>query len=391
MFERRFLTLSFKVFNFIYYMTMAAKSFFNIHFSNLGYTSTQIGTINSIARGVALFILPLWGMASDNFKANKRVLQFAILGTLAFSLMFLTTSNFIIIIILMVFLSSFMNPIRPLYDSLLFSNLGDQQNKYGRYRLWGSIGYTIIVPILGFFLEGTNVSNTFYVMAGLLFLTLLISFKLPKNKVQEETDENKNDEGRFANIGQLFQNKLFVAFLIYVFFMQITMNGNLTYFPLYVLEYGGKEGLFGLTKMVGSISEILILIFSDKILDRFNIKHIFGVSSSAFVIRWVLLGLFPMRSIFLGSQILHSLSFGLFYVTCVNFINKVTEDDVKSTAQNVFTSVYIGLGSIVGNMVGGVIFDRLGGDIMYLTWAALAFTAGLGYYIFLTQTEKRVV
>lgn len=391
MFERRFLTLSFKVFNFIYYMTMAAKSFFNIHFSNLGYTSTQIGTINSIARGVALFILPLWGMASDNFKANKRVLQFAILGTLAFSLMFLTTSNFIIIIILMVFLSSFMNPIRPLYDSLLFSNLGAQQNKYGRYRLWGSIGYTIIVPILGFFLEGTNVSNTFYVMAGLLFLTLLISFKLPKNKVQEETDENKNDEGRFANIGQLFQNKLFVAFLIYVFFMQITMNGNLTYFPLYVLEYGGKEGLFGLTKMVGSISEILILIFSDKILDRFNIKHIFGVSSSAFVIRWVLLGLFPMRSIFLGSQILHSLSFGLFYVTCVNFINKVTEDDVKSTAQNVFTSVYIGLGSIVGNMVGGVIFDRLGGDIMYLTWAALAFTAGLGYYIFLTQTEKRVV
>jgi PPP family 3-phenylpropionic acid transporter len=375
-------------------MTMAAKSFFNIHFSNLGYTSTQIGTINSVARGVALFILPIWGMASDNFKANKRVLQFAIFGTMAFSLMFLTTSNFMIIIILMVFLSSFMNPIRPLYDSLLFSNLGEEgQNKYGRYRLWGSIGYTIIVPVLGYFLEGTNVSNTFYVMAGLLFLTLLISTRLPKNKVQEATTDQKQEEnegGRFANIGKLFENKLFVAFLIYVFFMQITMNGNLTYFPLYVLEYGGKEGLFGLTKMVGSISEILILIFSDKILDRFNIKHIFGVSSSAFVIRWLLLGFFPMRSIFLGSQILHSLSFGLFYVTCVNFINKVTKDDVKSTAQNVFTSVYIGLGSIVGNMVGGVIFDRLGGDIMYLTWAALAFTAGLGYYVFLTQTEKRV-
>ena len=373
---------------------MAAKSFFNIHFSNLGYTSTQIGTINSVARGVALFILPIWGMASDNFKANKRVLQFAVFGTMAFSLMFLTTSNFMIIIILMVFLSSFMNPIRPLYDSLLFSNLGEEgQNKYGRYRLWGSIGYTIIVPVLGYFLEGTNVSNTFYVMAGLLFLTLLISTRLPKNKVQKastDQEQEENEGGRFANIGKLFENKLFVAFLIYVFFMQITMNGNLTYFPLYVLEYGGKEGLFGLTKMVGSISEILILIFSDKILDRFKIKHIFGVSSSAFVIRWLLLGFFPMRSIFLGSQILHSLSFGLFYVTCVNFINKVTKDDVKSTAQNVFTSVYIGLGSIVGNMVGGVIFDRLGGDIMYLTWAALAFTAGLGYYVFLTQTEKRV-
>lgn len=372
-------------------MTMAAKSFFNIHFSNLGYTSTQIGTINSIARGVALFILPIWGMASDNFKANKRVLQLAIFGTMAFSLMFLTTANFIIIIILMVFLSSFMNPIRPLYDSLLFSNLGEEgQNRYGRYRLWGSIGYTIIVPILGYFLEGTNVSNTFYVMAGLLFLTLMISFKLPKNKIQENNNNEADSGGRFANIGQLFQNKLFIAFLIYIFFMQITMNGNLTYFPLYVLEYGGKEGLFGLTKMVGSISEILILLFSNKILDKFNIKHIFGVSSSAFVIRWILLGLFPMRSVFLGSQILHSLSFGLFYVTCVNFINKVTKDEVKSTAQNVFTSVYIGLGSIVGNMIGGVIFDKLGGDIMYLTWAAVAFTAGLGYYIFLTQTEKRV-
>ncbi len=382
--------MHFKLFNFIYYMSFAAKSFFNIHFSNLGYTSTQIGLINSIARGVALFILPFWGIASDSLKANKRVLQFAVIGTMVFSLMFLTTSNLIIIIVLMVFLASFMNPIRPLYDNLLFGFLGDQENKYGRFRLWGSLGYSIIVPILGFFFENTNVSNTFYILSALLFLTLLISMKLPENEIQKSID-NDNDQGRFANIGLLFKNKLFVAFLIYVFFMQITMNGNLTYFPLYVLEYGGKEGLFGLTKMVGSISEILILLFSDKILDRFNIKHIFAVSSSAFVIRWILLGLYPIRIIFLSSQILHSLSFGLFYVTCVNFINKVTKDEIKATAQNVFTSVYIGLGSIVGNMVGGVIFDKLGGDIMYLTWAALAFTAGLGYYIFLSKTEKRVV
>ncbi|MCF8008599.1 MAG: MFS transporter [Halanaerobiales bacterium] len=381
----------FKVFNFIYYMTMASKSFFNIHFSNLGYTSTQIGLINSIARGVALLILPFWGMAADSLQANKKILQLAVVGAMIFSIMFLATSNLVIIIILMVLLALFLNPIRPLYDNLLFSYLGDQGNRYGRYRLWGSIGYTLLVPLLGFFFENTNVSNTFYVISFLLFITLLISFKLPKNKVQQSIEENNNNKKRFANIGDLFKNKLFVVFLIYVFFMQITMNGNLTYFPLYVLEYGGKEGLFGLTKMVGSISEILILIFSDKILDRFKIKHIFAVSSSAFVIRWILLGLFPMKSIFLGSQVLHSLSFGLFYVTCVNFINKVTKDEVKATAQNVFTSVYIGLGSIFGNMVGGVIFDKLGGHIMYLTWSALAFTAGIGYYIFLSKTEKRVV
>ena len=384
--------MSFKVFNFIYYMTMSAKSFFNIYFRELGYTSAQIGLINSIARGVALFILPVWGMLSDSFNANKRFLQLAVFGTMTVSLLFLTTSNFYIYIVLMVFIAIFMNPIRPLYDNLLFGYLGDQENKYGRYRLWGSVGYTIVIPILGYFFENTDVSNTFYVLAGLLFATLLISTRLPKNKVQE-TKESSNDEnqGRFANIGKLFENKLFVAFLIYVFFMQITMNGNLTYFSLYVLEHGGREGLFGLTKMIGSISEILILIFSDKILDKFNIKHIFGVSSSAFVIRWVLLAMFPVRSIFLGSQILHSLSFGLFYVTCVNFINKVTADDVKATAQNVFTSVYIGLGSIVGNMVGGAIFDSLGGDIMYYLWAAIAFTAGLGYYIFLQRKDKIVL
>ena len=90
--------MHFKVFNFIYYMSFAAKSFFNIHFSNLGFTSTQIGLINSIARGVAIFTLPLWGMASDALQANKKVLQYAIFGTMAISLMFLTTANFIIII-----------------------------------------------------------------------------------------------------------------------------------------------------------------------------------------------------------------------------------------------------------------------------------------------------
>ncbi len=379
--------MPFKIFNLFFYMTMAAKSFFNIYFSKMGLSSQEIGIINSVARGVAMFALPFWGIIADNASKNKRVLQFALMGVITVSLLLRTTSSFYIIMLLMVFYSIFSNPIRPLYDSMLFNYLGNKGNEYGRFRLWGTIGYTALVPFLGFFFENTTTAYSFFVLAGLMFISLIVSNKLPS------TASSGLDTGgkKFANFKEILNNRDFVVFLVFVLAMQVTMNANLTYFPLYVLANGGKEGLFGLTKMVGSISEIIILLLSGKILARFKLKNIFVVSALSFALRWLILGLYPSKVIFLASQVLHSLSFGLFYVICVNYVNEVTSDKFRATAQNLFTATYIGLGSIIGNLVGGWMFDNIGGDKMYLIWSIVAFVAGISYFIYLKKMEMHEV
>src|SRR6056297_327839 len=93
---------------------------------SIGLSATQIGFMTSIAKALAITALPVWGMMSDYFEANKKILMFTITGTLVFSLSFLMTESFIIIFVLYSFFMIFSSSVVPLSDSLLLNHLNEK-------------------------------------------------------------------------------------------------------------------------------------------------------------------------------------------------------------------------------------------------------------------------
>ena len=87
---------------------------------------------------------------------------------------------------MLLFYTLFQNPIIPLSDSLLLDYLGEKKNYYGRFRLWGSIGYMFSVSLLGYFLEVTSSVNLFYVYAFILILSIILLKFLPKSRREIE-------------------------------------------------------------------------------------------------------------------------------------------------------------------------------------------------------------
>ena len=361
-------------------MAMAVFTYYNLYFKSIGLTSSQIGTINSIAKAVALLSLPLWGILSDYYKANKKLLLITVTGSLISSFLFLLVESFWwIVLIMMLFLTFFLSTV-PLADAQLLGYLGEESKQYGKYRIWGSIGYTAVVAVIGYFIEHTAAANIFYISALIFFGTLIIIPKLPDDEVSMEL-------GSLAKFKTLLQRKNLFLFILFTFFINLTFKTNNVYFPLYVLDNGGKEFLVGISLMIAAASEMAIFYFSEEIMERFKIKYIFLVSTLAFALRWFLLAQFPLKIVFLSSQLLHSLTFGLFHVTAVNYINEICGRRFKATGQNLYATAK-GISAIVGSFIGGFIYQELGGNTLYIFLSLIALGAGISYFIIVAQDDK---
>lgn len=362
---------------------MAAFGYFNIFFQDVGLDSFQIGLVNAIPRIFALLLMPLWGFLTDYFQENKKVLFITIAGTLITVLIFPYSTSFKTLMLLMFFYALFQNPIIPLSDSLLLDYLGEQSNNYGKVRLWGSVGYMFSVSLLGYFLEATASANLFYVYAVILILSLFLLSFLPKSEREIEV----LNPGDFKKI---FKKKRLLYFLFFVFILQTTMNANYSYFPLYIIDHGGGEFLVGVALTISSASEILAFFFSDKIIKNTRFSKIIFIISLGFILRWLTLALFPYNSIILLSQLLHSLTFGLFFAVGVDYVNQISGEKFRATGQNIYAAVFMGVSAISGSLIGGKIYQMSGGESMYLFWAAVSAAAGIIYTIYLFKKETEL-
>ena len=373
--------MQFKLFNLIFYMGIATVAYFNIYFRDIGLTSTQIGNINSLGKGAALVLLPLWGMISDYYKVNKRLLIAALGGTIIFSLSLLLTQEFLWIAAIMVAFFIFLTPIVPLVDAQLLGYLGDEGEQYGKYRIWGSVGFMIVVSAVGWFLEETNPSNLFYISGAAFMLALFISFKLPKGDVRLKI-------GSFSKFKLLFKQKSLLAFVVFEFFIYLTLNVYNVFFPIYFMDQGGGETLVGIALMIAAGSELAVFYFSDEIIERFKLRYIFLLSTIAFVFRWFILFFYPQPMIILTSQLLHSLTFGLFHVTSVNFINIISGKRFRATGQNLYAAVKE-VSAIISGTLGGLLYDSLGGNNLFLMLSIIALVAGSAYFLVLNYQAKK--
>ncbi|TDO87862.1 PPP family 3-phenylpropionic acid transporter [Halanaerobium saccharolyticum] len=375
--------MAFKLYNFIFYITMAAFGYFNIYFQDAGLDSFQIGLVNAIPRIFALLLMPFWGFLTDYFHENKKVLLITLIGTLATVVLFPQTSSFKVLMLLMFFYTLFQNPIIPLSDSLLLDYLGDNSNYYGKFRLWGSVGYMLSVSLLGYFLEATSSANLFYIYGIILILSIFLLKFLPKSKRKIKV----LDPGDFKKI---FKKRRLLYFLFFVFILQTSMNANYSYFPLYIVAHGGGEFLVGIALTVSSASEILAFFFSDKIIKNNKFSKIIVVISLGFILRWLMLSLFPYNPIILFSQLLHSITFGLFFAVGVDYVDQISGEKFRATGQNIYAGVFMGVSAISGSLIGGKIYQLYGGENMYFFWSLISAAAGIIYSFYLLKKEREL-
>lgn len=333
-------------------------SFLPIYFQNQGISGTKIGLLMAVGSFVALFTQPFWGFMSDKYKSVKMMVLICLVAAILTSIMLFQMNSFILLFIFCGIFFSFMSPIGALGDSLALKTTNSIGISFGKVRMWGSIGFALTSLIGGMVLSIIGINNILYVYLVMIILTFAVVWKISDVK-------GSNKPIALKNVGKMISNPPFFVFLICIMFVTIPHRMNDSFMGMYIVELGGSESLLGWALFIGVGIEALVLLFSGYWLRFFNEVTFLIIAASLYAVRWFLVSIAdsPIQVMLLHS--LHGLTFGIFYLCAFQFITRLVPKELISTGHLLFISVFFGMSGIIGSVLGGTIFDRLGGTHLY--------------------------
>ncbi len=379
-----------KYFNFFMYGSWSLLNpFLPLYFGHTGFNSIQIGVLMSVGPMISLLANPFWGYWSDRTQNPKLIIILMLIGNVATSQIYFQSNQFMLVFSLMLIFYFFQTALNPLTNSLTFYAIENTQYQFGTFRLWGSLGFAVMVLISSPFIDVVGIQNLGYLYGGFIVFTLLLSFGLPNQAKRKERKGFPRDQFK-----KLMGSGLFVFFLLLSIVINIPNRMNFIFVSVYIGDMGGSEVLVGWSWFVAAIFEVPLFLLLDKYL-RITERRLFGLMAlvcGLYTLRWFLMGFAtePIHVVLI--QLLHSFTFGVSYYVGTQICDLLVPKELRSTGQAIYGLCWMGLSGIVSGLLGGWVYGQLGADGMYYTSTVMACTGTIGFMLiwrtFIQQRAK---
>lgn len=362
-----------------------------VYLQGVGFSASSMGIVNALSSVVGIASVSFWGMASDRIGSLRKVLITVLAGG---SLMYALIPNIPVefhgsSILLMCYIPAvcfFRSSMSPYAENLLVRNCNELGLNFGMLRGLGSFLFTIGSLIIAAWLPSLGVPNTFRVTGLFMLIPITMTFfaREPAAKTA-----SKKGEKRSMNMGELFKNKAYVAFLGFgfIFYIAVACEGN--FLPYYMSSIGVDSKQYGIILALRATMEIPFLLFMVRLRRKFPLRML--VLGAALLMGIECLGLGLLANS-LPTMMLFCMFFGLgnglFIGSSLNYVYELAPAHLKASAQAFFTSMS-SVAGILGNLAGGAVFDAIGAKTFYLTVSLLfVLSAGVFLLSFRKKPEK---
>ena len=366
---------------FLYYGAISILfPFLALFYQSQGLSGGQIGLLAAISPIISFFGAPLWTGAADASRRHKLVAMLSTVGVVIVTFIFPSISSFSGLLLMISLFAIFGAPTGSLVDAAVLTMLGDRKERYGRIRLWGTIGYGVIAPFAGNLIGRLGLNWAFWGYAILMLGGLLVITQIPFRQ--------SHSNGSFrGGLRVLFANQSWMLFLVMVFIAGIGMATINNYLFVYMQSLGASKTLMGFALTVSTISEIPAMFFSDRLLRRFGARGMLVIAMTTIGLRLLFYSLTTQPWVVLVIQLVHGLTFAAIYTAGVHYADQIAPPGMKSTTQGMFSGTLMGFGSAAGGLLGGLLLDRFSPGGMYAFSGTLVL---VGLIVFLI-VERRLV
>ncbi len=245
------------------------------------------------------------------------------------------------------------------YNALTKNGM-DTVKDYPPIRVFGTIGFILsmwIVNFTGF----KNDYNQLFVSAGWGLILAVYAFTLPNCPVNKAAKGASLVDAFGLRAFALFKDAKMCIFFIFSFLLgmclQVT-NGFATPYldafgrlPEYAEAFAVKNNVF--LSSISQVSETLCILLIPFFLRKFGIKKVMLISFVAWFLRFGFLGAGSPTGfglvLFVLSMIVYGVAFDFFNISGSLFVDKNTDEKIRSSAQGVFMMMTNGLGATVGS------------------------------------------
>ena len=350
---------------------------------NAGLSGTEVGMILAISPLIGMVAGPFWGRLADRTGARSYLLALLTLGTALGYLGLGIAQGFWSIVLATAALAVVGTAVFPLMTSVSLAILRDAgSHAFGRVRMWGTVGYFILILIFPWLLRvlksdaagaaqvaQPGLGLMFPITAGLVLAAALIAFLLPRSGAA----------GLRAVRGdwrELARNPAFVRFLFFALLAQFLMQGPMWLFPLFVRSRGGDLSTIRDMWIIMLLIEIPLVFSTGNGLKHLGARGLLGVGVLVGGIRWFLSAVTTDATLLFAVQALHGVTVVGLNVGSPLYLDVVAPEKLRSTAQGILYMASAGIAGIASNVSAGWLIDRSGIDFLYLISGAGAFTVG---------------
>jgi len=309
----------------------------------VGFAPSQIGIIFASAPLVR-FALPFAFVRG--LQLNRRVFNAAtLLMLLSAAAFFPALHSFWGLLLANIGLGAGLSLILPYIEVIALSHIGKE--RYGRVRLFGSVGFIAVALVLVRFLSSPEVALAY--LLGTVVLTALLGYF-----IAGRSDE-PHPAAPVAEGGVALDLRGHWPLWVGLGLMQVSFGAFYNFFTIYETAHGITLDMTVYLWSFGVVVEIAMLYFQGPLLRR-DLLGLLQFAAAATVLRWLLVYLFPanLPLLFL-SQSVHALSFALFHTAAISHLFHLYHN--KKLAQQFFSGISYGMGGFIGAVGAGYLYE----------------------------------
>ena len=360
-------SLNFALFFFAYYGYVGVFSpYASLYFADRGLSATQIGILMSLMQVMRIFGPNVWGWVADQSRRRVLVLRLtSVAAALTFCGM-VVGQSFMFFFALMVTVNLFTSAQGPISEALMLSSMRGDLTHYGRVRLWGSVGFIVLVTLSGYALDWQGIELMPWIALLMLVMVTSVTFSLHEEPATQHAQPSNS-------VRELLSRKSVLSFFASTFLMIAAHSSLYVYYSLYLSDMGYSKSVIGLMWSLGVIAEILFFFYQAPLFRRFGVRKLMLFSLGIAVIRFLMIGWGAQSlAILLVAQVLHAATFGVHHSASVATLQRWFAGPLQARGQALYISISYGLGGTVGGLLLSACWDTFGARWVYVLAAIMS-------------------
>jgi MFS transporter, PPP family, 3-phenylpropionic acid transporter len=278
--------------------------------------------------------------------------------------------SFAWMVVIMALMSFFWSASLPLIEATTLSYLGESTARYGRIRVWGSVGFIFAVTGTGYLLDASNIASLLWAVLGFKLGIVIFSRQIPEAEVMVHPADA-------TSVRQILRRPEVIAFFAACMLMALAHGPYYTFYSIYLVEHGYSKSTVGWLWAIGVICEIGIFFLMPQLMHRFRLKQIMAFSFGCATARFLMIGWgvdWPV--VILLAQVLHAATYGAHHATSMMVVHRFFQGRHQAKGQALYTSLTFGLGGTLGGLFSGYAWEWLGPGLTF-TVSSIAVLLGL--------------
>ncbi len=342
--------------------------YWGLYLNQLGYDGYHTGLLMACLTGTRLVAPYVWGYLADRSGRRMFIIRAGGLAALVFFTGLLVRTDFYWMVAVTLLFSFFWNAILSQFEAETLAHLGEHSSHYSRVRLWGSIGFIVVVIGAGYLFDRFSV-----LLLPLLLLPIMLMIAGSTLLVPQK------QAGVTAPAGESFMNLVLAPrCLLFVAMVVLAHSSHApyyTFFSLFLEMHGYTRSLAGWLWALGAIAEIFLFLGMHRILPALGVYRLALLALVLTTLRWYLIACHADQlPLLLLAQVLHAFSFGAFHAAAIEWVHRYFGAAHAGKGQALYNSISFGLGSALGATLAGWTWDHAGPVTVY---ALACFTSAL--------------